>query len=73
MEIFEVTRDVTKDECFWLEKTIKQGTLVYKYNGYTYGCISYSGIAVTLKENKLPFIEIPCNAIVALKEKENGV
>lgn len=70
MEVFEITRDLTTDECHWLSETIKKGTLVYKYHGHTYGCISHRGTAVTKEHNKLPFFEVPYNAIIEIKEKE---
>lgn len=57
-----ILRDLTKDECPWLDEDIVKGTIVYEYFGYTYGCISNKGIAVTNKLNKIPFFEIPRDA-----------
>ena len=60
------TRNITTDECEWLRETIKQGTIVYKFYGHTYGCIG-SGIAVTFNEDEdNPFFELPYDALKAL-------
>lgn len=59
-----VSRNVTKEECSWLEENIEEGTDVFSYNGCTYGCISHSGIAVSLIENEGPFFELPKNALM---------
>lgn len=32
-------RDITNDECDWLDETIKEGTIVYGFHNHTYGCI----------------------------------
>lgn len=60
---YRVNRDVTKKECSWLEDTIEKGTLVFEYNGHTYGCISPDGMAVTLQMNTTPFFELPKNTL----------
>jgi hypothetical protein len=60
---YEITRDVTKEECHWLDETIKAGTTVYLYDGCTYGCISDAGEAVSIVPNVDPFFEIPRNAL----------
>lgn len=57
-----IIRDVTVEECDWLEDTIKNGAEVFEYFGCTYGCIS-TGQAVTMKEGKTPFFEIPYDAL----------
>lgn len=69
---YEVVRDVTIEECHWLYKDVKQGTIVYKFHGHTYGCIG-SGIAVTLEEGENPFFELPKDSIKEIKEKETMV
>lgn len=56
-------RDVTMRECSWLDRPLRMGETVYKYDGYTYGCIG-SGIAVTFEEGKTPFFEVPRDALV---------
>jgi hypothetical protein len=61
--MYVVKRDVTTDECHWLNETIKEGSVVYKFYGATYGCID-SGVAVTLsKEGKNPFFEMPYDSL----------
>lgn len=57
-----VTRDVTPAECPWLDSTVLEGTVVYDYHGFTYGCIG-SGIAVSLVPEKVPFFELPRDAV----------
>ena len=64
MKEFLVERDVTIEECDWLQATIKKGTVVYKFYGTTYGCIGPGGIAITLEKNsKFPFLELPYSAL----------
>jgi len=64
---FLVKRDVTQAECNWLEETMKEGTVVYKCNRPTYGCIGPGGIPVTLKEDgDYPFFELPQNSLTEL-------
>lgn len=61
--VFSVARDVTPAECPWLDATIKAGTEVYQYHGYTYGCISHRGRAVTSTRDEGPFFELPADAL----------
>lgn len=61
---YELTRDVTKDECTWLDADLAKGTIVYKYSGITYGCISPRGRAVSVEIGG-PFLEIPRDALMA--------
>jgi hypothetical protein len=60
---YTLNRDVTKAECPWLDAELKKGASVYRYDGCTYACISGNGVAVTLFEDRLPFFEIPRNAV----------
>lgn len=57
----KLNRDVTKNECFWLDKNYKNGTPV-KICTETYGCVSENGYGVYLEGNDF-FLEIPKNAI----------
>ena len=62
-----LNRDVTTDECPWLEETIAKGMPVTRYTGPTYGCIDvYNGVAVTMSEvsNETPFFELPYSALM---------
>lgn len=61
--IYVVNRDVSKEECPWLDHYIRKGLRVYKYRGHTYGCISPGGVAVTAVENVEPFFELPKDAL----------
>ena len=64
---FLVVRDVTIEECDWLQATIKKGSIVYKFYGATYGCIGPDWIAITLREDgKNPFLELPYSALKEL-------
>jgi len=58
-----LNRNVTIKEYPWLEKDLKKRKVVYKYYGFTYGCISSQGVAVTDKPDKTPFYELPQSAI----------
>lgn len=60
---FKTTRNITKAECPWIDKDVQAGTTVYQYFGPKYGCTG-NGIAVTLKEGKEPFFEVPKDAVV---------
>lgn len=62
-----LTRDVTTAECPWLERDYKKGEMVFEYHGYTYGCVSYDGIAFTMVENETPFFELPMNSVESMK------
>ena len=57
-----LTRDVTVQECRWLEKDLTAGERFHVYTGNTFGCISPEGLAVQpLSENdeSSPFMELP--------------
>lgn len=59
-----INRKITKEECHWLDEDIEEGTIVYEFLGCTYGCITNSGIAVTLDINGgYPFFEVPIDSI----------
>ena len=57
-----LSRDVTIEECGWLDKDMKKGEVVFFYSGYTYGCIN-EGTAVTKEDGVLPFFELPDDAL----------
>ena len=61
---YRVIRSVTYNECSWLERDFTEGEILYEYPGYTYGCISPSGIALTEDpDGGEPFFEFPYNAV----------
>lgn len=67
---YELTRDVTRKECHWLDEDMKKGTIVHKFYGATYGCIGYSGVACTMSpEGDNPFFELPFGALVEIRKK----
>lgn len=57
----ELTRDVTRAECPWLEADLPRGTVLRYFDGCTYGCISNRGIPAS-QDGNYPFFEIPDNA-----------
>ena len=58
----KLNRDVTTNECFWLDKDYKKGTALTLFTDHTFGCISDYGKPVILEDNDF-FLEIPCDAI----------
>jgi hypothetical protein len=60
---YELTRDVSVTKCHWLDTNMKKGTMVYKYYGATYGCVSPYGVACTTEKGKTPFFELPRTAL----------
>ncbi len=60
----QLIRNVTTNECGWLNKSLKKGEIVYRYMGNTFGCISSDGVAVSIEKDKKPFFELPENAVV---------
>lgn len=62
---YVTTRDISKNECCWLENDIQSGTTVYRYDGYTYGCVSAAGMACTFQPNETPFFELPRSSLTA--------
>ena len=71
---YELSRDVTQEECSWLPRTLGKGEKVYLYTGPTYGVVGL-GIPVTEKPDELPFWEVPADALEFAKpylEAENA-
>ena len=63
---FELTRDVTRQECSWLDKDYKKGDIVFEYPLYTYGCVGNEGVACSDKDSESPFFELPKNALIEI-------
>lgn len=61
MKQFELTRDVTQEECHWLSRSFKAGEVVHRYDGCTYGCVG-AGVACSV-DGETPFFELPRNAL----------
>jgi len=62
-KVLILTRDVTQNECPWLDADLPKGTTVWSYDGYTYHVVSPAGIAVSAKAAEMPFFEIPADAV----------
>lgn len=56
-------RSLTPEEFPWLERALPAGKEVYEFIGYTYGCISWGGIAVSDEPDEIPFYEVPFDAV----------
>ena len=57
-----VMRDITPEECPWLDKTIEEGTIVY-WATDPYGCCTPEGQPVTLYADPYPYFELPKDAL----------
>jgi hypothetical protein len=62
MTYYVLTRDVTPDECEWLDRTFREGETVVQFTGATYGCITGDGVACSLNGDN-PFFELPLDAL----------
>lgn len=51
-----------KEDYHWLSRDHKKDEVVHRYTGYTYGCISDDGIAVT-DDNGKTFFEVPRDSV----------
>lgn len=61
---FKMTRTVDKTEQPWMhDEVVSEGETVFEYGGYTYGCISEGGIAVTRTRGETPFFQVPADAV----------
>jgi hypothetical protein len=69
---YRLTRVVTQFECPWLVRDLSIGEELYRYGGYTYGCITPSGVACSF-DGEPPFFEVPENALAAIPEREHSV
>ena len=67
------TRDVTRQECHWLDADVPAGTAVYRYHGPTYGCIGPTGVAVTSEPDTTPFFELPRSALISEKANTRAI
>jgi hypothetical protein len=63
MRSFTTARDITPEECHWLDETVPAGKTVFEYTDNTYGCISPAGIAVSDEPHATPFYELPRTAL----------
>jgi len=63
---YKLKRNVTKNEFHWLDRDFLKGEIVYRYNGSTYGCCTRNGVACTLGKEKIPFFELPKDALIEI-------
>lgn len=63
MKKFKLTRNVTLNECDWLNRDYKKGEIVFEYPLYTYGTVSNKGVACSEKDSESPFFELPIDAL----------
>lgn len=68
--MYEVIRDVSVEECHWLEEPVTKGTIVEHFFGCTYGCISDYGTAIKFI-GKDYFVELPMNSLKEIKENKS--
>lgn len=60
-----VAREVTKQECHWLDEDIKAGELVYRFTLPTYGsCDLDVSLPVSREPDQYPFFELPRDALL---------
>ena len=62
----QISRPVTKEECHWLKQDLAEGKIVFRFGGYTYGCIAPTGVAVSDSPDEHPFYEVPEDAVTWL-------
>jgi hypothetical protein len=65
---FRITRDVTQDECYWLDRSFRAGEIVHDFTGATYGCVG-TGMACSMNGQN-PFFELPRDALAPLPNGE---
>lgn len=70
MKSYVLTRDVTQQECPWLDHDLKAGMLLWEYTGYDYGVITPGGVAVSARVGDFPFFEVPRDAVLPHGEGE---
>jgi len=59
-----VAREVTIEECPWLDEPMPSGTLVHRFTLSTYGCCYLEeGIPVSIRADEYPFFELPRDAL----------
>lgn len=68
---YVLTRDVRISECPWLSFPMRKGATVYAYYGYTYGCITHGGVAVSLVEGETPFFQLPREALAESRKAKS--
>jgi hypothetical protein len=62
---FQLTRDVTVNECHWLNRDFKKGEIVFEYPLYTTS-IGREGVACSEKDSESPVFELLKDALIEL-------
>jgi hypothetical protein len=62
---FRLTRNVTLNECDWLDRDYKKGEIVFEYPLYTTS-IGRKGIACSEKDSESPVFELPEDALIEI-------
>lgn len=57
-----VTRDIAESETS-ADRGFVEGDTLYRYDDPTYGCITDTGMAVSMKRGETPFFEVPADAV----------
>lgn len=64
-KVVVLKRAVTQKEAPWLDADLPAGTLLWTYEGPTYGVVSAGGVAVSARAAETPFFEVPEDALDA--------
>ena len=64
---YTLVRDVTREECPWLDKDWTVGEEVFHFFGATYGCVSNMGTACSVDGDN-PFFEMPTSALRIVRD-----
>jgi hypothetical protein len=66
--LLRLTRDVPMCESC-ADRDMRQGEIVHRFRGATYGCITPSGTACSISEDGgIPFFEMPTDALVPVED-----
>jgi hypothetical protein len=60
----KLVRDMTAEECPWLDNDIPAGTIVFEYRGPTYGLKEHEDLIFVSFEGGTPFFQLPLNSLV---------
>lgn len=63
MIIYELTRDITQEECHWINRDYKKGEVFYPSTEFHYGCVSSTGIFCMESSDNPRHVEIPKDAL----------
>lgn len=67
--VVQLSRDVTRAECSWLDDDLTAGAVFRVFLGATYGAVAPTAIAVTALHGKeSPFFELPRDALKKVPE-----